>query len=170
MAEALSQRVTLGRVIGLYGVRGWVKVYSHTDPPENILRYSPWQLHVGNQWLAVNVTDGRRHGKGLVALLEGWEDREAGRSLLGVQIAVERSQLPALAPDEYYWADLIGLRVVNRNEVELGRVDSLMETGSNDVLVVRDDRERLIPYVPGDVVLDVDLTAGVIRVDWDPDF
>ena len=116
------------------------------------------------------MLDGRRHGKGLVAMLEGWENREAGRSLLGVQIAVDRSQLPALAPGEYYWADLIGLRVVNRNAVELGRVDSLMETGSNDVLVVRDDRERLIPYVPGDVVLDIDLASGLIRVDWDPDF
>ncbi len=160
----------LGRVTGLYGVRGWVKVHSHTNPPHNILQYSRWHLQIGDEWQAVNVLDGRRHGKGLIALLEGWQDRDAGRSLLGVQIAVERSQLPALPPEEHYWADLIGLRVVNAAEVELGRVDSLMETGSNDVLVVRNHRERLIPYVPGDVVLEVDLTAGVIRVDWDADF
>lgn len=147
-----------------------MKVYSHTDPPENILGYSPWQLHIGTQWPVTNVLEGRRHGKGLVALLEGWEDRDAARRLLGADIAIERLQLPAVEPDEYYWADLIGLRVVNRAEVELGRVDSLMETGSNDVLVVRDDREHLIPFLPGDVIIEVDLKAGTIRVDWDPEF
>ncbi len=170
MADADSQRVILGRIVGLYGVRGWLKIYSHTDPPENILGYAYWHLHVGDEWRVVKVLEGRRHGKGLIARLEGSEDREAGRRLLGADIAVQHSQLPALGADEYYWADLIGLRVVNLSQVELGRVDSLMETGSNDVLVVKDDRERLIPFVPGDVILKVDLSAGVIRVDWDPDF
>ena len=160
----------LGRVVGLYGVQGWLKVYSHTDPPESILEYSPWQLHLGDSWPVVRVLEGRRHGKGLIALLEDVQDREAGRRLLGADIAVERSQLPALEPGEYYWTDLVGLRVVTRDGIELGRVDSLMETGSNDVLVVKDDREHLVPFLPGDVIVDVDVPAGVIRVDWDPDF
>ena len=170
MADSVSRRVVLGRVVGLYGVRGWVKVYSHTDPPESILGYSPWHLQLDNEWRMVNVLDARRQGKGLTALLEGWDDRDAARRLLGANIAVARSQLPDLAPDDYYWADLIGLRVVTRAGVELGRVESLMETGSNDVLVVKDDREHLIPFLLGDVILEVDLPGGLIRVDWDPDF
>lgn len=169
-AETGPDLVTVGKVAGLYGVRGWVKVYSHTEPRDNILKYSPWHLRLRDERWTMEVLEGRRHGKGIVASLTGCEDRDAARRLLGADIRVARSQLPPLAPDDYYWIDLVGLRVVNRDGVELGRVDHLLETGANDVLVVQGDRERLIPYVPADVVLQVDLQDGVLRVDWDADF
>lgn len=169
MAVKVSRRVVLGRVVGAHGVRGWVKVYSHTDPRENILDYSPWYLDTGDEWRAARLLNGRRRGKGLVARLDGCDDRETARQLLDAVIAVDRSQLPALESGEYYWTDLIGLRVVNQAGVDLGSVEHLMETGSNDVLVVVGESERLVPYLPGDVVLEVDLSMGVLRVDWDAD-
>ena len=170
MAEAGADRVIIGRISGLYGVQGWVRVYSHTDPRENILRYSPWQVRVGDEWHTLAVLGGRRHGKGIVARLADCEDREQARRLLGAEVAIGRTQLPELASGEYYWTDLLGLRVVNQEGVELGRVDHLLETGANDVLVLAGERERLIPFLPDDVVLEVDLEAGVMRVDWDPGF
>jgi len=170
MPKAPSELVTLGRISGLYGVRGWVRVFSHTDPREGIVRYSPWYLRLGGEWRPVRVAEGRRHGKGVVARLEGCDDRDQAARLMGAEIAVRREQLPPLPPGEYYWTDLEGLRVVTREGVELGTVARLMETGANDVLVVRGERERLIPYLPERVVLEVDLEGGLIRVDWDPDF
>ncbi len=162
--------LVVGRVVGLFGVHGWVKVLSHTDPREEIVRYHPWFLRRETQWQPIKVVDGHRHGKGVIARLAGVEDRDAARELVGVDIAIRRDQLPPLDPGEYYWADLEGLRVVTVDGVELGTVDHLLETGANDVLVVRNDRERLIPYIRGDVVVEVDREAGVMRVDWDPDF
>lgn len=165
-----SKRVIVGRVSGLFGVQGWVKVFSHTAPRENIINYSPWQLKLGSGWKELTVKAGRAQGRGLIAQLEGIADRDAAAALVGAEIAVCREQLPAAAEDEYYWADLEGLRVITRDGVELGIVSHLLATGANDVLVVRGERERLIPYIPGQVVVDVDLNAGTLRVDWDPEF
>lgn len=162
--------IVVGRISGVYGVRGWVKVFAYTRHREDILAYSPWYLRIAGEWKPLDVEDGRIHGKGIVAKLAGYEDRDAAARLLNTEIAVTRAQLPALAEGEYYWADLIGLDVVTANGVALGRVDHLLETGANDVLVVEGERERLIPFVPGQVVLDIDLGAGVILVDWDPEF
>ncbi len=196
--------VRLGRITGVYGVKGWVRIYSYTQPRENILRYSPWlirqegagagaerggsgseqsgsgqagslsagQGREGEQaqergWYPVEVLAGRRHGAGIVARLAGCDDRDAARRLMGAEIAVERARLPACETDEYYWVDLIGLRVENLQGVALGRVTGLLETGAHDVLVVRNGRERLIPYVRGRVVQAIEPDAGLIRVDWD---
>jgi len=137
---------------------------------EQLLAYSPWQLGRGSGWQPYVLEAGRAHGPGLVAKLARVEDREQARALVGANIAVERSQLPALTDDEYYWTDLVGLGVVTRDGRELGQVTGLMETGANDVLVVGGERERLIPYIPGQVVLRVDTRAGRIEVDWDPEF
>jgi 16S rRNA processing protein RimM len=137
---------------------------------EQLLAYSPWQLGDGSGWRPYVLEAGRAHGPGLVAKLAKVDDREQARALVGADIAVERSQLPALTDDEYYWNDLVGLGVVTRDGRELGQVTGLMETGANDVLVVGGDRERLIPYIPGQVVLRVDTRAGRIEVDWDPEF
>jgi len=161
--------VALGRVSGLFGVRGWVKVHSDTRPRENILRYSPWYLLRGGRWRAYEVLAGRPQGKTLVAHLRGCDDREQARRLMGATIAVRRSQLGG-DEDGYFWTDLEGLEVVTAEGRVLGVVDHLMETGANDVLVVRGERERLIPWLPEQVILSVDLEAGCIRVDWDPDF
>lgn len=170
MAEQAAGLVTMGRVNGLFGVKGWVKVYSYTQPVEQIVEYDPWYLYVGGEWRPMKLETGRRHGKGVVVRLEACDDREQAAALIGADIAVRREQLPKLPPGEYYWADLVGLSVINLEGVELGKVDHLFETGANDVIVVRDDRERLIPFIQGDVVTEIDLEGGVLRVDWDPDF
>ncbi len=163
--------IVVGRINGLHGVRGWVKVFSHTQPRENILSYKTWYLQQGGNWVATELADGRPQGKGIVARLKGYDDRDQAAALLTCDIAILRDQMPKAAPGEYYWADLQGLKVINAEGIELGVVEQLMETGANDVLVVRGgDTERLIPYVTGQFVLDVSLDEGVIKVDWDPEF
>jgi 16S rRNA processing protein RimM len=168
--EARDRLIIMGRVTGLFGVRGWVKVHSFTDPLENIVGYSPWLVHYLGEWHPMEVQDGRRHGRAIIAHLAGVDDRDRAASLMGCDIAVRRSQLPPPKAGEYYWVDLEGLRVETTNGVDLGRVDHLLETGANDVLVVQGDRERLIPFVEPDVVTSVDFDGGLIRVAWDPDF
>jgi 16S rRNA processing protein RimM len=168
MNKPPERRIAVGRVVGLYGVDGWVKVYSHTRPREAILRYRPWQLEIGGVMRTLDVADGRRQGKGVVARVAGCNTRDEAVALVGAEIAINASQLPAPSSREYYWAELEGLRVVNLDGMELGRVGHLFETGANDVLVVQGSRERLIPFGPG-VIRNVDLDAGVITVDWDPD-
>lgn len=161
--------MTLGRIVGLFGVRGWVKVYSDTRPPEAILTYGPWRIGKGEEFRELKLAEGRPHGRGIVVRLEGCTDRDQAATLVGNDIAVEAAQLPPTRKGEYYWAQLEGLKVVNLAGQELGIVSHLFETGSNDVLVVQDERERLIPYTR-DAIRDVDLDAGVLRVDWDADF
>lgn len=162
--------VVIGRISGLYGVRGWLRVFSYTEPRENIVDYSPWLIQSDGQWRPVEVEDGRAQGKGVVVKLAGCDDRDTAARYLGLDIAVNRDQLGELEPGEYYWADLEGLRVVTCDGVELGCVDHLFATGANDVMVVRGDRERLIPFVQGDVIRSIDLQGGVMEIDWDPDF
>lgn len=162
--------VIIGRISGLYGVKGWHKIYSHTRPRKNILKYRPWFIRQGSDWIARDLQEGRSQGKGVVAKLAGCDDRDQAALLLERDIAVKRTQLPKPEKGSYYWADLEGLTVISREGVELGRVDYLFETGSNDVLVVKGERERLIPFIADQVVIEVDLEQGRIRVDWDPDF
>ena len=163
--------IVVGRINGLHGVRGWVKVFSHTQPRKNILSYSTWYLLRDGQWVATELLDGRPQGKGIVAKLKGFDDRDQSTALLTTEIGIRREQMSKAAANEYYWADLQGLKVINVEGIELGVVDQLMETGANDVLVLKDgDTERLIPFVLGQFVLDVALDQGVIKVDWDPDF
>ncbi|WP_456404810.1 ribosome maturation factor RimM [Thiolapillus sp.] len=161
--------VTLGRISGIHGVQGWLKIFSDTRPRENILKYSPWYLQRNQRWEKWIPVTGRRQGKLVLAKLQGCNDREAARELMDAEIAVQRAQLPK-AKDEFYWADLEGLQVITQQGVELGKVSHLFETGANDVLVVRGDRERLIPWIWKQVILDVDLEQGRMIVDWDPEF
>jgi 16S rRNA processing protein RimM len=173
---AQDSRVKLGRITTVYGVKGWVKVFSNTEPMDNIFAYQPWQILMNGQWQEVKVKQGKQHGKGLVAQLEGCNDREQAKLYAGVEIAVDRSMLPELDDGDYYWSQLTGLNVETDTGVKLGKVDHLISTGSNDVLVVRgnqdsiDTEERLIPWLPDQVITKIDLSGGVIRVDWDPDF
>ena len=164
------ERVILGKIAGVYGVRGWVKVFSETKPKENIFNYSPWQINVSGKWRSVEAVEGKPHGKGLVARLDSCDEREKARELVGAEIAIYKDQLPAADEGEYYWADLVGLEVVTLQGVKLGVVDHLLETGANDVLVIKGEREHLVPFVQGHYIKQVDLEAGVIRVDWDPEF
>ncbi|MCQ8106126.1 ribosome maturation factor RimM [Methylomonas sp. SURF-2] len=160
-----------GEISGVFGVKGLVKVFSFTEPRENILRYSPWILRKNNQTKEIKVTGGQRQGNTVVAELEGIADRDAALALMGWEILISKQQLPKPRPGEYYWADLIGLTVKTQEGVYLGVVDHLLETGANDVLVVIDgETERLIPFVQQHTVLSIDLDTGLMVVDWDPDF
>ncbi len=158
--------VTVGNINGLYGVQGWLKVFSYTDPISNILDYSPWQLQGQN----LILQDGRLHAKGIVVKFESINERDIAASLLGLDIMVNRNQLPASQKDEYYWTDLEGLTVINSEGINLGHVDHLLETGANDVLVVEGERQRMIPFVLQKVVIKVDLTQRTLLVDWDANF
>ena len=170
MTEQEDRRVVLGRISGLFGVRGWLKVFSGTDPREGIVGYSPWQLRINDEWRSIEVEAGKRHGKNVVVKLAGIDDRDAAAALLDAEIAITRVQLPQPASGEIYWADLEGLAVHTETGEALGTVDHLFETGANDVLVVKGERERLIPFVRDQVVKTVDLERRVIVVDWDPEF
>ena len=183
--------VIIGRVVGLYGVNGWVKVHSYTRQRGDILHYTPWLITSPDQlqkWKQQTVAEGRLQGSGVIARLEGYSNRDQASGLVGADIGLYKTQLPALTAGEFYWGQLEGLKVITLAGIELGRVSHLFETGANDVLVVRPqgaaspgkvgrnppneketERERLIPYIRG-VIKEVDLAAGIIRVDWDADF
>ncbi|MFQ5938385.1 MAG: ribosome maturation factor RimM [Acidiferrobacterales bacterium] len=177
--QAGDRLVTLGRIVGLLGVQGWVKVYSYARPPEAILSYDPWLIHTDAGWRELALGEGRRQGRGIVARLHGCDSREQASALIGADIAVPLARLPTLPQGEYYWAQLEGLRAVNLQGIVLGVVSHLFETGANDVLVVVPETasatvvatkdSRLIPYVDG-VVRKIDLQSGVIVVDWGLDY
>ena len=163
----MGAHVVVGRFGAPYGIKGWVKFVSFTDPVENILEYRPWRVQRDARWLDVAVDEVKAHGKGFVAHVRGVDDRNAAERLTGQEIAIPEEALPQAAADEYYWKDLIGLGVVTRDGTELGTVDRLFEAGPNDVLVaVRDGAEVMIPFVSA-YVLAVDLDAKRIEVDWD---
>lgn len=161
--------VQLGRISGLFGVQGWVKVFSDTRPREAIVNYSPWFVKLGGAWREIEVENGRAHGKGVVAKLAGFDDRDRATGLVGAEIAVKIGQLPPPKQGEYYWAQLVGLEVVNLAGQRLGKVDHLLETGANDVLVVSNGKEHWLPAT-SNVIREVDLEAGRIRVEWDADY
>ena len=164
-----ERRILLGRVLGAFGVRGELKLHSFTDPPAKVLKYQPWVLvHRGVEREVANAR-GRDTAKGVLLTLPEVVDRDQAEALAGAEIWVPRSRLPAPKPGEYYWVDLEGLRVVNREGVLLGTVSHLFETAANDVIVVAGDRERLVPFLD-DYVLGVDFDARQVTVDWDPDF
>lgn len=170
MAESPDRkRLVVGKLGGPHGVRGWIKVLSHTDPRENIFSYTPWYLKVGKEWQEVELLDGKPQGKGFIAKLADINNPEQARALMNCQISIFEDQLPELEEGEFYWRDLIGLEVLNQDGVSFGTVKGLIETGANDVLKVVGDRERLLPYID-QVILKVDVKAGRIDVDWEADF
>lgn len=164
------QPIVLGRVGAPHGVRGWVRVQSYARPPDSILDHARWYLDSGAGWQPWQVADSHVGDKVITVRLEGCEDRDTALTLRHGSIAVPRAELRPLAPGEWYWADLIGLQVETTDGVVLGRVEHLFETGANDVLVVRGDRERLIPWVRDQVIHGVEPEVGRLVVDWDEDF
>lgn len=178
----MSDRIAVGHLVGVFGVKGWLKVKTNTQPAENIVSYKPWYLKTAHGLKVVEVDDYAFRPQGLVVHIKGYDDRDQSAALGKAHIEVDVDQLPALESDEYYWHQLVGLKVYSvfagegSERVLLGTIKSLMETGANDVLVVSacdesiDDRERLIPYLPGQFVKHIDLAAGEADVDWDPEF
>lgn len=169
-SEPPTRPIVLGRVGAPHGVRGWVRVQSYARPPESILDFARWLLDTGAGWQSWQLADSRITDKALIARPAGCDDRDTALSLRHATIAVERAELPTLPAGEWYWADLQGLAVENADGTPLGRVDHLIETGANDVLVVQGERERLIPWIAEQVIRQVDLEQGRLVVDWDPDF
>lgn len=165
----------MGKITSVYGVKGWVKVFSYTQPKENLCKYKRWTIERSGEKREVSVVS-KVHGKGLVAQIDGCSDRELAQNYCDFLITIPTEELPELTPGEYYWHQLEGLQVKTVQGELLGKVSHLMETGSNDVLVVRkcsgsiDGKERLIPYLPDDVVKTIDLSEGFVEVDWDPEF
>ncbi len=163
----------------MFGVRGWVKVFSYTSPRVNVVRYSPWYLRQDGQEVLQQVIAGQAHGDGVVASLAGIDDRDAAAALVGAEIEIDRATMgPELgaepevppAPGEFFWVDLQGMEVRTRAGTSLGFVDQLFETGANDVMIVVGTGRHLIPFLYGSVVEAVDGERRVITVDWDPDF
>jgi 16S rRNA processing protein RimM len=174
-----SNLVNVGRLTAVYGVKGWLKVHSYTEPAENLFEYQPWLLKTAHGIKQVEIDEVRPHGDAFVVHIVGVDDRDLAATYAAVDIAVKRDVLPVLDEGEYYWSQLEGLVVITQYEgieKRLGRVSKIFETGANDVLVVTpddqsiDQRERLIPYVPEQFVLSVNLDVAEIRVDWDPEF
>lgn len=188
MSESGASQLTAGKITGCYGIQGWVKIHSYTDPGENLFRFGSWMLKRRGSLEPIEFDQWKRQGKGMVAHIAGVDDRTLAESFKGLSIVVEADGLPVLEEGDFYWSQLQGLQVWGRepastaadstaaegsdDRVLLGVVDYLIETGANDVLVVKatdssiDDRERLIPYLPGEVVTRVSLEEAVIEVDW----
>ena len=165
--------VVLGRIVAPYGIAGWVRIHPFGDDPASWRGMSSWWLGAsaeGPEWSPRELKGLRFHGKGLVAKFAGVDDRSAAEKLDGLYVGAPRDALPQTAADEFYWGDLVGLAVENESGEALGTVDSLIEAGANQVLVVRDGEvERLLPFV-ADVVKDVAVAAGRIRVAWGKDW
>lgn len=159
----------MGRIVAPFGVRGWVKIQPFTEEIDGLLGYPVWYIGRDSNWHEVAVLETEGHHKTLAARLAGCDDRDAAAALKGQEIGVLRDALPPPAENEYYWSDLIGLEVVNVQGEALGRVSEVLETGANDVLVLEGERERLIPFVK-QVILDVDLAARRVSVDWGVDY
>ena len=172
-----ENQIILGKVGSVYGIKGWLRIHSFTDETDAILDYFPWSLKLGNNTRTVDVTDWRKHNKGLVVKVGGIDDRADAQALVGSEILTNESALPELSQGDEYWRDLIGMAVVTTKGYELGVVSDMLETGANDVLVVKANlndgfskKERLIPYLLEQVVESVSIENKQICVDWDPGF
>jgi 16S rRNA processing protein RimM len=169
---ASEEFIPVGKISGAFGVKGWVKVYSYTEPRSNILQYSPLFLSRQGKWIEIKVSGGHVQGKGIVMGISNVTDRDQVQPLIGAELAIKKAQLEPADEDEFYWTDLVGMAVINLQQIEFGFVDYMLETGANDVLVVKakDKTERLIPFVMDEVVKSVDLDKKLIQVDWPEDY
>lgn len=175
MGQSGLNIVVLGRIGAPFGVKGWLHIHSYTSNPSDILNYSVWYLKKEHEpetrWQAIKCLESRPHGKGFVIKFEGIHSREEAQMYTHCEMGVLKEELPVLEEGNYYWTDLINLRVITESGQELGRVTSLFETGSNDVLIIQnDEKEHFVPYIPGDTILKVDLPNQIIQVRWDPEF
>ena len=161
--------VVMGRIAAPFGIKGWVKVQPYSEDPGTLMDFESWRIGRGEQHRHYTVEAVQDHGNALVAKLLGVDDREAAFALRGQEVSVERASLPPPETNEFYWSDLVGLRAINHDGVELGKVDSLMETGAHDVLVIKGTREHMVPFVAA-FVGKVDLAGGTIEVDWGDDW
>jgi 16S rRNA processing protein RimM len=164
-----NKRLLIGQINGLFGVQGWVKLFSYAHPRKNILSYQPWHIKVDGVWTTLDIVKGREQGKTIVAQLKDVVDREDSRRYIGVELYIEKSQLPQLAQGEYYWDELTGLEVINNQGIVLGTISYLVDTGANNVMVVNGKKEHWVPYIEP-FLISIDMDKRQILVDWDEDF
>jgi len=164
-----NKKLLVGKINGFFGLQGWVKVFSYTNPRTNILNYSPWSIKVDGNFQSIDIANGREQSKTIVAHIKGIDNREDSQKFIGQDIYINKEQLPELTQGEYYWHELIGFDVINKDEEQLGTVDYFVETGANDVLVVKGKKEYWIPYIEPFLV-SIDSKNNKILVDWDKDF
>ena len=164
-----EKKLLVGKINGFFGVQGWVKIFSYTKPRKNILEYQPWYFINNESYQVIEIISGREQSKTIVAQVKGIDNRDEAVQLIGKDLYINKEQLPELDDDEHYWHELTGFRVINKNEVDLGIVDYLVDTGSNHVLVTKGDTEHWIPYFDPFLV-SVDRNKKVISVDWDENF
>lgn len=169
-----SETLIVGKIGAPYGVKGWVKINSYTEEPKNIFGYAPWTLGVDQ---TVEVAQWRTHNKALIAKLAGVNDRDAAEAIKNLDIAIAAEQLPDLADDEFYWRELIGMQVITDKGYDLGKIKDIFATGANDVLLVKANtndafgqKERLLPVLFDQVIVQIDKAEQTMTVDWDPAF
>lgn len=166
-----SDWVVIGRFGRPHGIKGQIIVHSFTEPMENIMQYTQWHGYINKTWELLNIRHVNVTSKYILAVVDDYDDREKAALLTNVEIAVEKKCLPELKHGDYYWHELIGMRVVNLQGDEFGCVSSILPTGANDVLVVQGEKgRRLIPYLTGQFVRNIDKDQRIIFVDWDADF
>ncbi len=159
----------IGQINGLFGVQGWVKLFSYSNPRKNILSYQPWHIKVDGEWRTLEIVKGRVQGKTIVAQLKGVNDREVSRAYIGTEIYIERTQLPKLPKGEYYWDELTGLEVINHEGFVLGKISYMVDTGSNNVMVINGKKEHWVPYIEP-FLISIDMDNRQVLVDWDESF
>ena len=162
--------VIVGRFGRPHGVKGLVTIRSFTEPEDNLLGYHPWHVLRNGEWHPITILRTDVYNKQIVAAIEGCHDRDVAAQFTNLDIGVQKKQLPVLEVGEYYWNQLIGMKVINQHGIELGYINEIMPTGSNDVLLVDGDRPHAIPYRPGEYILSVDLSLNTMTVAWDEDF
>ena len=163
-----GKKILVGKISNPHGIKGWVKVISFTDPIENILSYKKWTISDNETEKTYCLEDSRIQGNKIVIKLEGVNNRDDADLLKNLQIEINRSDLPELEENSYYWEDLVDFNVIDIKGNPVGKVDSLFRTGSNDVLVIIDEtKERLlVPFIMEEVIKYVDLAKELISIDW----
>lgn len=168
MTKTAQAYLTVGKIGSTFGIKGWLKIQSFTEFGASILDFKPWFLSIdGTQWKEAEIEHTQTHAKKVLVKFKGIDTPEKARLLTGQYIGIIREQLPSLPKNEYYWSDLEGLTVIDQHDQVLGTVLYLLSTGANDVLIVKGTKEHAIPYLPGQVIKEVDLGQKIIRVDWE---
>ena len=163
-----DKKIYLGKITGVHGIKGWLKVQSFSSPPENILNYPSWIINNKGEEDYYSIEQGRKQNNKIVVKLEKIDDRNTAESLINSKIQILRSDLPKLSNENYYWSDLVGLSVLNSEETVIGKIESLIETGANDVMVINTakDERVLVPFVMHEIIKEVNVELNYIKIDW----
>ncbi len=163
-----DKKIYLGKITGVHGIKGWLKIQSFSSPPENILNYPSWIINNQGEEELYSIEQGRKQNNKIVVKLGKIDDRNTAESLINSKIQILRSDLPKLSNENYYWSDLVGLSVLNSEEKVIGKIESLIETGANDVMVINTlkDERILIPFVMHEIIKEVNVEQNYIKIDW----